>query len=167
VDNAELRQAKSRIGIEPCPAPAAGESSDLPSVTLPCLGGGRAVELSTLGGPTLVSLWASWCTTCPDELPLFQRLAEEHGDRVRVLGVDYQDTQPGAALLLLRDTGATYPQLADPGGDLAEHYRLTGLPALLLVDGEGRVTFLKTVVDSYAELLTLVEDHTGVRVRAG
>lgn len=166
VDTAELRQAKADAGIEPCPE-TDGPGSDLPELTLACLGGGRDVDLSDVSGPAVVQLWASWCTSCPDELPLFQRLSDEHGDRLTVLGVDWQDTQPGKAMALLELTGATTPQLADPGGELAEHYRLTGLPGILLVDEEGAVTFRLMRIDSYAQLLGLVEDHTGVPVEAG
>ena len=167
VDNAELRAAKADAGVEPCPEPEAGTpGSDLADVALPCLGGGPEVRLADVQGPAVVSVWASWCVSCPDELPLFNRLHEEAGDRVTVLGVDYQDTKPGAALALLEETGAVYPQVADPGGELADHYRLTGLPALVLVDGEGRTEFLREVVDDYAELTALVAEHTGVDVRA-
>jgi hypothetical protein len=84
-----------------------------------------------------------------------------------VLGIDYQDTQPGAALTLLQQTGAVFPQLADPGGDLADHYRLSGLPGVLLVDGQGRVTFLLRRIEHYADLVALVRQHTGVTVGAG
>lgn len=164
VDNAELRAAKDRAGVEPCAAPVSTTGSQLAEVTLPCLGGGPAVALAGVAGPAVVSVWASWCVSCPDELPLFNRLHVEAGDRVTVLGVDYQDTKPGAALALLEETGAVYPQLADPGGELADHYQLTGLPAMLLVDGEGGVVFLREVVDDYAELTALVEEHTGVVV---
>jgi thiol-disulfide isomerase/thioredoxin len=166
VDTPELRSAKADLGVEPCPRPR-GAGSDLPDLTLACLGGGRETTLSEVGGPAVVSLWASWCVSCPDELPLFQRLHEEAGDRLDVLGIDYQDTRPGAALALLGETGATYPQLADPGGELAEHYRVRGLPGLLLLDADGQVTFLLQRVDDYAELVALVEDHTGVQVQAG
>jgi thiol-disulfide isomerase/thioredoxin len=164
VDTAELRAAKQAAGVAPCPEPS-GPGSDLPGVTLPCLGGGREVELSAVTGPAVVSLWASWCTSCPDELPLFQRLAEEAADEVTVLGVDYQDTRPGAALALLDSTRARFPQLADPGGQLADHYRVTGLPGILLVDADGAVHFELDVIEDYAELTALVAEHTGVRVR--
>ncbi len=166
VDTPALRQAKQSLGVEPCPDPS-GPGSDLPQLTLPCLGGGREVTLSDISGPAVIQLWASWCTSCPDELPLYQRLADEHGDRLTVLGVDWQDTQPGSALALLDETGTTMPQLADPGGDLADHYRLTGLPGILLVDDTGAVTFKLMRIDSYDQLLTLVGDHTGVDVEAG
>lgn len=166
VDTPELRSAKQDIGVQPCPAPD-GPGSDLPGLTLPCLGGGRDVDLSDVSGPAVVQLWASWCTSCPDELPLYQRLRDEYGDKLTVLGVDWQDTQPGKALALLDETGTTMPQLADPGGELADHYRLAGLPAILLVDADGNVTFKLMRIDTYDQLLGLVEDHTGVRVAAG
>jgi thiol-disulfide isomerase/thioredoxin len=166
VDNAELRAAKAEIGVQPCPRPANG-TSDLPALTLPCLGGGREVTLRNVHGPAVVSLWASWCVSCPDELPLYQRLSTEAAGRLSVLGVDYQDTQPGKAMALLDLTDAVFPQVADPGGELADDFRLTGLPGILLVDRDGKVTFLLRRIDTYAELVRLVRDHTGVDVGAG
>lgn len=163
VDNAGLRAAKREIGVRPCPPPQ-GSGSDLPDLTLPCLGGGREVTLSRLTGPAVVSLWASWCTSCPHELPLFQRLSRQAEGRLEVLGVDYQDTQPGAALTLLKAADATFPQLADPGGSLADTYRVVGLPGILFVDGKGRVTFMLRRIEDYAELTRLVKDHTGIDV---
>lgn len=166
VDTPELRSAKQDIGVQPCPE-AGGPGSDLPDLTLPCLGGGRQIDLRDISGPAVIQLWASWCTSCPDELLLYQRLRDQYGDRLTVLGVDWQDTQPGKALALLDQTGTTMPQLADPGGQLADHYRLAGLPAILLVDGDGTVTFRLMRIESYDQLLGLVEDHTGVRLAAG
>jgi len=166
VDTPALRAAKQDAGVQQCPAPAA-RRSELPDLTLPCLGGGRPVALDRVAGPAVVTLWASWCVSCPDELPLYQRLARRAAPDLTVLGVDYQDTQPGAALTLLDRTGATFPQVADPGGSLADHYRVSGLPAVLLVDAQGRVTFMLRRVDTYAELTGLVAEHTGVQVAAG
>ncbi len=164
VDTPALRSVKQEAGVESCPRPAGEGDADLPELTLPCLGGGPAVDLADLRGPAVVSVWASWCVPCRKELPLFQRLHEQTRGRLTVLGVDFSDVQPGAALGLLRQTGATFWQVADPDGELGEHYRLVGLPGLLLVDAGGTVTFLPRRLDSYAELTGLVAEHTGVRV---
>lgn len=170
VDTPELRAEKKRIGVEACGLPE-GPGSDLPDLTLPCLGGGDELTLADVSGPAVIQLWASWCVSCPDELPLFQRLADEHGTEVggelTVFGVDWQDTQPGKAMALLDHTKATMPQWADPGGDLADHFRLNALPAILLVDADGNVTFKLRRVDTYAQLADLVTEHTGVQVEAG
>ena len=109
----------------------------LPAVTLPCLGGGSDVDLSTLRGPMVVNLWASWCGPCRTEMPILQGFAEEYDGRVAVLGVDYQDVQPEAALELARDSGVTYPLLADPQAD-AQRRVTVPCPAGPAVPGPGR-----------------------------
>ncbi len=165
VDTPALRQAKAAADIEACPRPSG--SSDLPEQTLACLGGGRAVDLTELEGPAVIPLWASWCVRCRHELPIYQRLAERAGDRVAVLGVDYQDTQPDAAIALLRKAGATFPQVADPGGTLADSYRIRGLPGVIWLREDGSATFDNAKIETYADLVTLVSDRLGVDVGPG
>lgn len=169
VDTPELRAAKKQAGIADCPAaPAEGGAvpeGALPQVTLPCLGGGADVDLSTLRGPMVVNLWAQWCGPCREELPYYQRLHERAGDRVGVLGVDYQDTRPDWALDLLRETGVTFPSVADPGGELRVPLRVRGLPGILFVDEDGRLVHQEfAVIESYEQLTGLVEQHLGVAV---
>lgn len=169
VDTPELAQAKQEAGVEDCPEPAAGSvEGGLPAVTLPCLGGGPDVDVASLRGPMVVSLWAFWCGPCRDEMPILQSFHSAHGDRVPVLGIDYQDTQPGGALALMKETGATYPSLADPYGDLSGRGPLPairGLPYLLFVDAEGRLAHVESgEVESRRELLDLVAEHLGVRL---
>jgi thiol-disulfide isomerase/thioredoxin len=165
VDTPQLRTAKEKAGIEPCPSSAAAARSDLPDLTLPCLGGGRDYDLDSVAGPAVVSLWAQWCGPCRRELPFFQRLAET--GKVRVLGLDWKETSPGGAIALLAETGATYPQVVDLDGRISDHYRVSGLPGILFVDRDGAVTFRKGSVTSYDELRDLVADHTGADVTGG
>lgn len=167
LDTPALRSLRAEVGLDPCPgsdaaASGGGSASDLPAVTLPCLGGGEPVTLDSVAGPAVVTLWAQWCAPCRRELPWFQRLHEDAGADLTVLGVDYQDFAPEQALGLLRDSGVTFPSAADPAGELADHYRIIGLPGLLFVDEEGSVTFRNQAVSSYGELRDLVEEHTGV-----
>ena len=164
VDTPDLRNAKSRAGIEACPTDLEGGGSDLPAVSLACLGGGEPVSLDQLDGPAVVPLWASWCEPCKDELPLFARLARRAGDDLTVLGVNYQDTQPDLAIELLRRSGARFAQVADPGGELAETYRIRGLPGILWVEEDGTARFANVKVESYDELVTLVSTELGVAV---
>lgn len=171
VDTAALREQKAAAGIEDCPAakhPPPADSS-LPDVTLPCLGGGPDVDLRTLKGPLVISLWAQWCEPCREELPYYQRLHEEGAGSVRVLGIDYLDPQPAGALALAEATGVTFPSLADPDGRLRQEWRVRGLPGVLFVDAQGRVTNPEgrptyLVIESYAQLAGLVREHLGVDV---
>ena len=164
VDTPALRQIKKDAGMAPCPS-LDGEHSELPDLALPCLGGGPSVGLTSITGPAVVPVWAQWCGPCREELPWFERLHREAGDRVTVVGINWQDVQPEGALVFAADAGVTFPSLADPDGSLRDGGR--GLPLLYLVDADGTVTLRRGQVDDYEQLVELVEDHTGVPVAAG
>ncbi len=168
VDTPALRSAKRAAGVADCtPGAAAGPAArdPLPAVTLPCLGGGPDVRLDRLRGPLVINLFAQWCGPCRQELPYYQRLHEKAGHRLRVVGIDYLDTQPGRALDLVRQTGVTYPLLADPAGSLRRDFHVRGLPGVVLVDAHGRVTDVEfAVMRSYGQLRSLVQDHLAVRL---
>jgi hypothetical protein len=98
-------------------------------------------------------------------MPLLQRL-HESSDAVHVLGVDFQDLQPGRAIALAEATGVTYPSVADVEGALKEPpLSVRGLPWTLFVDRDGQVVATERgAFDSYADLTGAVSDHLGVTV---
>lgn len=169
VDTPALRAQKAGAGIADCePGDAAGPAEDgMPELTLACLGGGPAVRLSDLRGPLVVNLFAQWCEPCRKELPFYERLHQDGKGKVAVLGIDYLDTQPDGALALAEATGVTFPLLADPDGVLRPEFRIRGLPGVLFIDAEGRITNdaglpTFTVIRSYDELTSMVREHLGV-----
>ena len=165
VDTPRLRTLKKEAGVEPCPegGTTVRASEGMPEISLACLGGGPDVDLSSLTGPLVVNLWAQWCGPCRDELPYYQRLHEEAGGKVQVLGIDYQDTQPEVALELIGETSVTYPLLADPAGQIRVPFKVRGLPGVIFVDGDGSITHIEyVVIDSYEQLRDLVSQHLGV-----
>jgi thiol-disulfide isomerase/thioredoxin len=167
VDTPHLRALKKQAGVEDCrPGDGTPVDGGLPEVTLPCFGGGPDVDLASLRGPMVVSLWASWCGPCRREMPVLQSFHERYAGRVDVVGVDYQDPQTDGAMALVRKTGATYPLLADPQGDLdrqAPFPHLAGLPFVALVDADGKVVHQEfTVLESEQQLVDLVHEHLGV-----
>jgi len=165
VDTPQLRQMKAKAGVADC-VPSRGEHVDggLAPVTLPCFGGGPDVDLGALRGPMVVNLWASWCGPCRREMPLLQQFHEEYGDRVGVLGIDWQDPQAESAMELVVDSGVTYPLLADPETELAtvDGMALRGLPGLVLLDAEGRIAYRNLMeIESEDQLVGLVNRHLG------
>jgi thiol-disulfide isomerase/thioredoxin len=164
VDTPALRAIKKQARIEPC-APGSATNGGLPELTLPCLGGGPAVDLATLQGPLIVNLWQSFCDPCRKEMPALQEFYERHGDEVPVLGIDSTDVQPQAALEFAAELGVTYPQLADPGGDLSARDPfpvIRGYPYLAIVDADGTLAWQQFGgVESYADLVDLVNQHLG------
>jgi thiol-disulfide isomerase/thioredoxin len=165
VDTPALRSLKQQAGIAACPA--ATSTSDLPQVSLPCLGGGRSVALSRLRGPVVINLFAQWCGPCRKELPFYQELSEKAHGRVQVLGVDYEDTLPARALELARASGVRYPLLADPSALLRKPFGVRGLPGIVLVDRHGKVRPVQLrAFRSYAELRDVVQQQLGVTLPA-
>jgi thiol-disulfide isomerase/thioredoxin len=167
VDTPALREQKAAAGIETC-VPGSGSSddgSDLPDLTLPCLGGGPDVELSTLRGPALVNLWYSACGPCRQEMPLLQQLHDQYADRLAVIGLDIEQ-YPDAALDFLDAIGATYPQLADPGGTVFDSGDLglrAAYPQTLFVDADGKIAHVAVgEIKSLDEAHELVRTHLGV-----
>lgn len=166
VDTPELRGLRTEAGIEPClEGPAEAVDGGLPDLTLPCLGGGEAVSLASLQGPLVLSFWAQNCAPCRTEMPILQQFHEDNRGEIAVVGIDWQDVQPARALRLAKETGATYPLLADPGDETSGAgpiQRVRGLPMLVLVDEHGKVVHQEFVaLRSRAQLDRLVEEHLG------
>lgn len=164
VDTPALRALKAQAHIAPCEAATASVatgSKALPDVTLPCLGGGTGVAMARLRGPLVINLWAQWCGPCRKELPYYQAFFTKYAGKVGVLGVDWMESQPDAALQLAKATGATYPQVAD----LEPSIRAigNGLPQLILLDANGTVVYQAGGgLNSLRQLEGLVRQHLGV-----
>ncbi len=137
--NPDLSLRKKAAGIADCPvADAPAVSGGLPDVSVPCLGGGRAVRLSGLRGPALVNVWAQWCTPCRQEAPYLAKVGDA-GSALRVIGVDHADPSPALALTFAQQAGWTYPQLYDPDLVFRTRLQVTGLPVTFFVRADGTV----------------------------
>jgi thiol-disulfide isomerase/thioredoxin len=144
-------------------APASG-SPALPDLTLPCLGGGDLALRRLTGTPVVLNLWASWCAPCRTELPALQRLHAAAGGRLRVVGVDTEDTRTGGESIVT-DLFLTFPHLRDDSGELLRAIRRPGLPVTVLVSADGRVVRVYSGAPlTDASLRTLVREQLGVRV---
>jgi cytochrome c biogenesis protein CcmG, thiol:disulfide interchange protein DsbE len=170
VDTAALRAQKAGAGIPDCPdvsADAEQQDRGLPTITLPCLGGGRSVDLAGLRGePTVLNFWAQTCGPCRQESPMLQQLHET--GKVRVLGLDFYDPLPDRAIAFAHELGLDYPQLADPEAVTRAPMQVQGLPMTFFLDGDGQVKHVEYgAVQSAADLATLVKTYLGVHVELG
>jgi cytochrome c biogenesis protein CcmG/thiol:disulfide interchange protein DsbE len=86
----------------------------------------------------VVNFWASWCTPCREEFPLFkQRLATlGPSDGLVIVGVLYKD-EAQLAQRFLDEFGATWPTVTDPDGKLAAAYRVVAPPQTYFIDASG------------------------------
>jgi thiol-disulfide isomerase/thioredoxin len=173
VSTAALVHQRQQAGIADCTASTlavdvGAPAARLPDTALGCLGSKQRTRLTDIKGPALVNFWASTCDSCRKEMPVLAAFAEKYAGQVSVVGVDYLETYPGAALDLAQQSGVTYPLMADPCGDLQQSSLLQpqGLPYTYFVDAHGSVS--KPVVgglDSVAEVAHLAAEH-GITLKA-
>ncbi len=152
--------------LDPCPrSGSAATGTELPDLTLDCLGKGPDVTLAGLAGkPTVINVWASWCEPCREEAPMLQRFHERTGGRVRVLGVLFQDNRADA-LRFAAEHDLHYPSVVDQLGKTKGSLGVVGAPMTLLVSADGRIVHRKAgPIESSEELNRLVERHLGVRL---
>ena len=83
--------------------------------------------------PVLVDFWAPWCAPCRMVAPSLDKIAGEFEGRLVVAKVDTDQNQKWAT-----------------------HYRVTGIPTLLLISG-GQVEYEQVGAMSYQSLRHLVE----------
>jgi len=143
-----LAAVKKTTDVPNCPRVGhTAVAGGMPSVTVRCLGGGRSVDLAGLRGPMIVNFWQSTCGPCRKEMPALAEFARSHPG-IKVLGIDYLDMQPAAALQLAGKSHVAYPLVADPNGDLtgkAPLTRIPGLPFTAYIDASGRVVHVEAV----------------------
>lgn len=114
-----------RLDPTEVPSPLIGKPA--PAFDLPTLEDeGRLTSDVLLGQPTVVNYFASWCTPCLAEHPLFMRLAR--AGEVRIIGISYKDRPEDTSRWLAR-FGNPYAQVArDAVGATAIDWGFTGCP---------------------------------------
>jgi peroxiredoxin len=101
---------------------------------------GEQLDLADLAGdPVVVTFWASWCSTCKQDMPAIQRLADRWGPHgVSVVGVVIDD-ELGAAQEVAAEHQLRYPSAFDAAGEVARAYAVTGTPETYLIGADGRI----------------------------
>ena len=109
---------------------------DLPPVK------GRDLGLSSAnlkGEVSLVNVFASWCTACREEHPLFMELKQNRV--VPIHGINYKD-KPVDAERWLNELGDPYTRTgADINGRVGIDWGVYGVPETFVIDRDGRIAY--------------------------
>jgi len=118
--------------------------------------GGLTARLRELRGyPVVVNVWASWCTPCQAEFPLFAAASAIYGRRVAFLGANVEDS-PGSARSFLAEHPVSYPSYETSLATLRPLALVGNLPTTIFIDSAGRVTHVH--IGQYAAQGSLDED---------
>jgi len=110
-----------------------------PEFTLPGLDGGTVALDDYAGKPVMVNFWASWCTPCRKEFPLFEAAQEKYkAQGLEIIGVSYNDIAFDSRAFV-ESEGARWAFARDPDGRLAETYGVRAIPQTFFIDGDGKI----------------------------
>jgi peroxiredoxin len=105
---------------------------------------GKSLKLSELKGKVvLLDFWATWCSPCLAEVPNIKKAVDRFGKdgRFVVVGISLDTSEPVAKAMVER-FGMNWPHLVlGPAEEnpVAKLYGVSGIPAMFLIDAEGKV----------------------------
>lgn len=119
-------------------------------------GEGDPVSLyESFGRPLVVNFWATWCPPCKSEMPHFEALYKEYGDRVEFMMIDLtdgtRDTEESVKQFI-SDNGYSFPVYLDSDMDAAMAYSIQSIPTTIFFDGEGNIVEYKVGAISESQL---------------
>lgn len=98
---------------------------------------GEQVKLSDYrGNVVMINFWASWCTPCVREMPMINQIAQTYQNDVETLFVNVGEAK-GTIREFMEKQQFNFPVIIDVTGKVSGLYRITGLPATMIIDQEG------------------------------
>lgn len=122
-------------------APRAGDNEvpfSLPNLYNPSV---QTSNSDLRGRVVLLNLWASWCTGCQEEMPLFVKLQkhfDEKSFKIVLVNID-TDAQNGRDFLHSVDPERSLYALYDHNKALPAAYKCPGMPSSFLIDQNGKI----------------------------
>jgi thiol-disulfide isomerase/thioredoxin len=100
------------------------------------------VRLELSGQITIVDFFATWCPRCRESLPDYQKLVAEHGDHLRVILIDVEESPAVVRRFFARHPLPDGVLVAfDPTALVFHGFGATGFPTFFVLDKGGVVRF--------------------------
>ncbi len=114
------------------------EGDTAPEFQAPLASGETFTLSEHKGKVVLLNFWATWCGPCVGEMPAFQDLYEEYGDKIAILAVNCME-EKASVDQFIKDTGYTFPIAYDEQGNVCYTYPSSGIPYTLVIGKDGIV----------------------------
>lgn len=109
---------------------------------LPGLLNDEQYTLSQFRGKVVyLTLWASWCGPCRQEMPFLVELHQQYADQgFEVLAVN-EDIEPANGIEFITPFAVPFIVASDTEGVVLEKYNVEGMPTHFIIDREGYVRY--------------------------
>ena len=105
---------------------------------------GTSITLSELQGkPVIINFWATWCGPCVKEMPAFERLKDDFGDKIGIIAGNCGDDAE-TVKDFVEENGYTFPVVLDEEYSISMLYPTNSIPYTVVLDAEGKVTHIST-----------------------
>ena len=114
------------------------EKKEAPAFSLKGLDG-KPIALSDFRGkPVLITFWATWCTSCKEEIPLLEKFSQGKRDQLTILLIAIDGERKRAVQKIVNENKVTLPVLLLLKEKVMDQYGVRGwVPLTFLVDQEG------------------------------
>ena len=115
-----------------------------PEFNLRDAGGGIASLNGNRGSLMLLNFWATWCGPCREEMPSMEQLSRSFGGQgFTILAVNQRENAAQVSRFM-KTNGLNFRAPLDTDGGVAASYRVYGIPATYLIDGNGQAIGMRS-----------------------
>jgi peroxiredoxin len=122
--------------------PSASRGSLAPDFQLRDLGGDWVNLSDYQGQVVLINFWATWCSPCREEMPIFQSYYESFAELGFVILAVSSDSLDREVEDFRDDLGLSFPILIDSREDVQDLYRIWTYPTTFILDREGIIRYV-------------------------
>ncbi len=103
---------------------------------------GDSLEVAEPGQVTLLNVWATWCTSCLEEMADLDSLSARYGTRgLRAVAVSVDQGETERLVRFAARERLAISIGHDPAGLVQQRYSVVGVPETFLIDATGRVVW--------------------------
>jgi len=114
---------------------------------------GYLIKLSDrFGKPIIINFWATWCGPCCMELPYFDKLSREYGDKIDFMMVNLTDGEEDTVDSVndfMAENGYSFPLYYDVLFSAYNAYHIMSIPMTVAISADGNV--IKTHIGTMSE----------------
>ena len=116
-----------------------------PTYAARALSGDSVTFGASVGGVTLVNVWALWCTSCREEFAELERMRVAHGAAgLRVVAVSVDQGGDDKVRRFVAARGSNFPVVHDREARISPIYGVVGLPSTYLIGRDGNIAWMLT-----------------------
>ncbi|MCG8428676.1 MAG: TlpA family protein disulfide reductase [Chromatiales bacterium] len=113
---------------------------------MPDVNGNSHMLSSYKGRVVVINFWATWCIPCRKEMPALENAWQQLKSHDVVFLAIAMNDEAASIKRFLEKTAVTFPIPLDGDGQVANQWRVTGIPVTFILDKAGRIIYRETGV---------------------